>query len=389
MKRAHLSIAVGGVVVLGVVVGASALFLGTDRAAEKQRAVGASAPRPHPRPPAAKLKPGSVAPAAVKAEQRPAHDEHGPAPSLAGGDEHDGHGHEGHGGPGVENVEEQERLYAANLERARAVIEKGSAAVLAALRGQDRDLAKALFDALLDDPVAHCERELLDGLLAWALDATATGVDREVAFDLLGRSPGTGEALLAKVAEASVNDPDPDARLAALTAVRQLAMEREDLADASRAALTTAAEKTASAEHRGDALSSIRAEHASAEELARISRFLADPDATVRVAAAIALTGTEAEHRAPVSAAIEQAFVRESDPDSAGALASTALRVSRGDAAALLDRLARSDIARSNAGVARQLQDYRSLLADGETDPVRIERIHQEREDARSVAESR
>ena len=166
-------------------------------------------------------------------------------------------------------------------------------------------------------------------------------------------------------------------------------MEREDLIAATRVALTDAAEKSSSSELRGDALSSIRADHASEAELERISRFLADPDATVRVATAIALTNTEPEARGKVVASIEAAFVKETDADSAGALAATALRVARGDGAALLERLARSDIARSNATVARQIQDYRGLLADGETDPLRIERLHQEREDARVGAEAR
>ena len=71
------------------------------------------------------------------------------------------------------------------------------------------------------------------------------------------------------------------------------------------------------------------------------------------------------------------------------AIASTALRVARADAAALLDRLARAEVARASAAVARQIDDYKSLLAEGETDPVRIERIHQEREDARATADAR
>ncbi|MEZ0228433.1 MAG: hypothetical protein ACAI25_07390, partial [Planctomycetota bacterium] len=250
MKRAYASRAVVGAIVLGAGLGVCALFLGGERSSsDKPRAASGGAKTSRPlAPSASKLRPGSAAPGATAKDARPTHDEHGPGKSLGGREGPDDHEHDYghvHGGPGAD-PEGAERAYLANLEKAKAIIEKGPRAVLDALRGSDRDLARAIFDALLDDPVAHCERELLEGLLASAQDKGATAEDRGLALDLLGRSPGTGADALQKIAELATSDPDGDVRLAALTAVRQLAMEREDLNDATRAALTDAAEKTTS-----------------------------------------------------------------------------------------------------------------------------------------------
>jgi hypothetical protein len=252
------------------------------------------------------------------------------------------------------------------------------------LRKADAGEARAIFERLLADPGPLGDPAFLGGLLAIATDSKMSVDRREVALDLIGRAPATDEALLSKVKAIAVSsEMDGDTRTWAMIALRQLALDRADLAAPVRGALLEAIEGAPSAAARADALDAVHTIDASDAEIARVSAWLGDADALVRAGAARSLGDAPARVRASVEGELERMLLAEGDADTAAATIASALRVGRGDALALMDRLERAPIVRSNDALARQIGDYRSSLVLGETNPLDVLRAHETREDER------
>jgi hypothetical protein len=255
--------------------------------------------------------------------------------------------------------------------------------LLAALRRSDLDGARETYLRLLRNPSALRDRAFVQGLLAVAADPAATASSRQVALDLVRRAPDPDAALLASVQAIAVSSAlDADTRTRAIDLLHQLASGHDALEAPLRVALLDAAERSPTGEARALAVDAVPTANASDEDVARVTAYLADADAQVRASAARALEASSVRARGSVEAALERSLGAEGDPDVAATLIESALRVGRGDAAAILGRMAETAIVRANAGLARQITDYRSSLAAGETDPAKVQNEHAAREES-------
>ena len=216
--------------------------------------------------------------------------------------------------------------------------------------------------------------ERLAKLLAVATDGETADADREAALTEIAHSPYANAETVARLGRLAASAAsDLEARYEATGALRDLAL-REDLAAATRAALLEVAGNAPSTDLRSNALTSIRASGASEAELGKLTAFLGDQDAVVRVSAALVLETADGAARTVTGPAIEQAFAKETDPAVGEALVSAALRASAGDPA-LLERLGASEAARTMPEAAKKIARFRALIAAGETDPSRIEKL--------------
>jgi pyruvate dehydrogenase E2 component (dihydrolipoamide acetyltransferase) len=216
--------------------------------------------------------------------------------------------------------------------------------------------------------------ERLAKLLALATDGATADADREAALAEIARSPYANAETVARLARlAGSATADLEARYEATGALRDLAL-REDLGAATRAALLEVAASAPSTDLRAGALGSVRASGATEAELGKLTAFLGDPDALVRVSAALVLETADGAARTVTGPAIEQAFSKETDPAVGDALVSAALRAAAGDPA-ILDRLAATEAARAMPEAAKKIARFRALMAAGETDPARIEKL--------------
>jgi hypothetical protein len=286
----------------------------------------------------------------------------------------------GHDHSGADDPDSQELL-----EKAKAVAAKGAEVSLGALRGTDGRFAQAVAEALLDDPMTLVDRKLLEGIVALGEDKSATLDQRLVALDLIGRASGTDVTALERVAAVSLDPTAPaDVRAAAVGAIAQLSLDREDLIAPARTALIAYAEKATDAEARADAVDAIRAEGASTTHLEKMATFLSDTDAGVRGAAARALGASDPSADGVVARALERSLGLETDADTACASLASVVRVGGAGTDAILARVEKSPVVRDNPELARQVKDYRAVLAKGETDPIRVLQSHDELEDERS-----
>ncbi|MEZ6185650.1 MAG: hypothetical protein R3F62_11650 [Planctomycetota bacterium] len=258
------------------------------------------------------------------------------------------------------------------LLTARELVARGPAATLAALRSGDRDALAWISGELVEAPANLCAPELIEGLRALAADPSLEEGRRVLALELLSSSPAADAGAVETLGELAGRDADRGLRGVALDALCALAASREDLRAPLRAALLAGAEGAGDAAQRATALGTVTSHGASASELEAIARHLDDGDAGVRAAAAAALADSDASGRARVLAALERTLEREADADAARAALATALQVARGDADAVLARLASAPAVLNHRDLQQQVLDYRRALGAGETDPVRI-----------------
>jgi hypothetical protein len=251
----------------------------------------------------------------------------------------------------------------------------------ASLRHASKDAARDLYLGALQDPSALRDKKVRDDLLGVAQDPGATLAARQVALDLLRRAPGIDASTIASIeAIAASSTLDDDTRTRAIDLLHQLAATRTGLDAPLRSALLDAADHAPSNAALAFALSSIKTQDASDAEIARVSARLSDPDASVRGSAARALDSSPAVDRDQVGSQLVQALANETDPNAAASLVESTLRVGRAGADALLAAEQAAPLAARDAGLARQIADYRAALASGETDPSRIVADHRSRE---------
>jgi len=262
--------------------------------------------------------------------------------------------------------------------KAEGLVQQGTEAILEGLR--DPLLRSWVGGALLEDLDAFSELDLVAGLAELAADDEADRGLRELSLELIGRSPATAPATVTRLSDLTLDEAaDEELRGMALSALRLLARERPDLGGQTRAALLSAAERATHPWMRADALDGVRSEGASPTQVARLIDYLDAQDLETRNGAARALSDADPDHRQQVSAALERALLRETDPTPASTLLESALRVGRGDAEALIARLAQAAIVQRTPELSEQARDYLELLAAGETDPTHVIRAHQER----------
>ncbi len=101
----------------------------------------------------------------------------------------------------------------------------------------------------------------------------------------------------------------------AIVGLQRLAVLEPQRAAESRGAVLAIAEQLADGSARADALEGLRVDGATDAELARIERFLDDPEPIVRAATARTLRDVDASARARTAVAIERTRARERDPD--------------------------------------------------------------------------
>jgi hypothetical protein len=254
--------------------------------------------------------------------------------------------------------------------------------LVSALRTADTDAAREAYLRSLGDRSQLKDASLRDALLALAADPNSTPQARAVALDLIRRAPLLDAASVAKLgAIAAASDLDADTRTRAIDVLHQLST-RDDLDAAVGTALLAAIASPPSADARAFALDALKTSASSDAELASVGGFLADGSPLVRASAARALATSPASARATVSGQLEGALASENDQNAAFAMIESLLRVGRAGADALLAQAAQDPIVQQNAGLQRQVADYRAQLASGETDPTRIQNEHARREQA-------
>jgi hypothetical protein len=257
--------------------------------------------------------------------------------------------------------------------------------LLARLATATPETAGDLYDELKANPDLLADPSFVSSLLAIVSDPKTRSDARALALSFAGRaSAADGNVVDAIKAFAVSTSLDPETRNQAVAALQQMALDRSDLEPRARAALLDAAAFAASGEARAIALSGVRTENASPDEVARTGDFLGDADPYVRSAAARSLAQAPAAVRGSVAGQLVSALARETDTDAAATLVDAALEVARGDAPTVLAQMASAPIAQSSADVARRISDYREALASGELDTARIRHSHEVREDARA-----
>jgi hypothetical protein len=280
---------------------------------------------------------------------------------------------------------------AVTLERWRdeagALVRQGPAVTLEALRSHDVDLQLSVAEALLLDISALCDQDLVAGLIALAGDDARDEDTRLLALELLGESPGSDGAVVGFLRGLAASERSDVARVrwAAVGALGRLARTREDLVAETRAALLEVATRAPEPTLRADALHETRAEGASRAEVERLAACVLDRDPDVREGAARALGGVDVGLHDAVAEVLERAILREDSPQVGAALLASAVRAARGGADALLARMEQARVVVTTPALARQANDYRAMLREGETDPLRILRAREAREETRAL----
>ncbi|HZU95923.1 MAG TPA: hypothetical protein VFF73_04385 [Planctomycetota bacterium] len=271
---------------------------------------------------------------------------------------------------------------AASAAAPRPLEPRKGADLVSALRTADTDAAREAYLRSLGDRAQLKDASLRDALLGLAADPSSTPQARAVALDLIRRAPLLDAASVAKLgAIAAASDLDADTRTRAIDVLHQLST-RDDLDAAVGRALLAAIASPPSADARAFALDALRTSASSDAELASVGGFLADGSPLVRASAARALATSPASARTTVAGQLEGALASENDQNAAGAMIESLLRVGRAGADALLAQAAQEQVVQQNAGLQRQVADYRAQLAAGETDPTRIQNEHARREQA-------
>lgn len=276
-------------------------------------------------------------------------------------------------------------VLAEEQQAARDVVAAGPQAILAALRDPEAALWSHIGGELAAAPELLCDPQLVAGLSDLAADRSLGSGQRVLALELLSLSPGSDARVVDRLGEVAGGDANPDLRAVAVTSLSRLAAERDDLEAPLRAALLAGADAAEEPWLRARALEGVRAGGASAAELAQLTPYAQDVDPSVRRAALRALADAPLAGRRGIVSAIEDQLGRETDADVAAVALATALQVARGEATALLARLAEAPVVESEPALRQQLADYRRLLNAGETDAARILRAQHALTQSRSV----
>jgi hypothetical protein len=257
--------------------------------------------------------------------------------------------------------------------------EERALALVALMRGDLGPDALALVaGALAADPAGAGSADVADALLALAADAGASVAQREHALGALAQSdaalPGVAERLAALARGA-----DEHLARAALAALASRAGRSTALRDEAFGPLMAALVGHASPELRGALVAGLVLEDASAPQVGQVSQMLADdPDPGVRASAASALGGAAGPARADAVDALLGAFRTDAAVDTRRAVLLSLVRLLGGGARERIVAL------RDDAGAVRaDIDDYLTILAEGETQAERIIRRKQELEVAR------